>query len=441
MNNTRFLSISDINKYINYKFEQDVNLQEVYLQGEISNFKFSGKHCYFSLKDSYSEISAMFFYPDNMSLNFRPVDGTSVQVVGKIQIYQKKGTYAIIVKKMVETGVGLLYQQFLDLKEKLNKEGLFDESKKLRLPEYPRCVAVITAATGEAINDIISTFNRRLPPEKIKLYPALVQGVDAPKDLVRALKKVYQDDDCDAIIIGRGGGSFEDLSCFNDEELARLLFASKIPTVSAVGHEGDYTICDFVASFRAPTPTGAAMKLSKDKDDVFNILLNLSSRVKNAIKNKITSDYQNWHRLSTSYGLSNFNKIIELKNDNLKLLENKLALYRPDLLTKNMERDLNEVNLRLHNATLNILNSSNSLFEKYNSRLQVKLVDNVISKNEYILNGLTEKLVIINPFNIMKKGYSIIYKDDKIISSSKELTKNDNVEIQMADGKVSAIIK
>ena len=189
----RFLTVSDINKYISYRFDSDDSLKEVYLQGEISNFKYSGKHCYFSLKDSESEISAMFFYPDNIAIKFKPVDGMKVQVCGEIKVYIKKGTYAIRVRKMAQAGIGLLYQQFLDLKEKLQKEGLFDESKKLPIPEYPEKVAVITAATGEAINDIISTFNRRLPLATIKLYPALVQGLNAPADLIRALNLVYKD--------------------------------------------------------------------------------------------------------------------------------------------------------------------------------------------------------------------------------------------------------
>mgnify|MGYP003821828257 CR=1 FL=1 len=235
----RFLNVSALNRYLNNKFEMDEHLQEVYLQGEISNFKKSGKHYYFSIKDEFSEISAMMFYPDNYNLDFKPQDGTLVQVMGKVQIYVKKGTYAIVVKKMVEQGIGLLYQQFLDLKAKLSQEGLFDVSIKLPLPEYPKNVAIITAPTGDAIYDIISTFNRRLPFAKLTIYPALVQGVDAPFDLMRALKEVYQQNTHDVLIIGRGGGSFEDLSCFNDERLARLLFASPIPTVSAIGHESD----------------------------------------------------------------------------------------------------------------------------------------------------------------------------------------------------------
>ena len=463
MNNKQFVSVSAINKYINYKFETDINLQEVYLQGEISNFKYSGKHCYFSLKDQFSEISAMFFYPLNMSLSFKPMDGMSVQVCGKIQIYQKKGTYAIVVNKMAETGVGLLYQEYLDLKDKLQKEGLFDDSKKLPLPIYPEKVAVITAATGEAIHDIISTFNRRFPLAKIKLYPALVQGTDAPKDLVRALLKVYLDNDADAIIIGRGGGSFEDLSCFNDETLARTLFASKIPTVSAVGHEGDYTICDFVASFRAPTPTGAAMALSKDKKDVNDLLIDRSSRLKIAIKSKLVSDYNVWNNLSSSYGLANFEKILNNKHTVLDSYISKLQKFSPELLTKNVENKIIESDLRMHNAINNKFIEYNALISNFDSRLKPNLVinkinkyddlidqffnrivdinNNEIAKLETMLFNMTDKMVLLNPFNIMKKGYSIVYKDENIVSSSKDLKSDDEIMIKMSDGDVYAKIK
>ena len=463
MNNKQFVSVSAINRYINFKFEQDINLQEVYLQGEISNFKYSGKHCYFSLKDPYSEISAMFFYPANLDLRFKPVDGMSVQVSGKIQIYQKKGTYAIIVNKMAETGVGLLYQEYLDLKDKLQKEGLFDPEKKLPLPTYPEKVAIITAPTGEAINDIISTFNRRFPLAKLKLYPALVQGIDAPKDLIRALKKVYDDNDADAIIIGRGGGSFEDLSCFNDEALARMLFASKIPTVSAVGHEGDYTICDFVASFRAPTPTGAAMALSKDKQDVKDLLIDRSSRLKLAIKTKLINNFQVWHNLINSYGLANFHKIIESKYLALENTNNILQKYSPMQLIKSIENNINECDLKLSNIINNKITIANSEVNGYINRLKPLLIiskvnnlgnqvnsleekitvlnNALINHNESKLNNLIDKVVILNPFNIMNKGYSIVYKNELIVSTIKDLNKGDDIFIKMVDGTIEAKVK
>lgn len=462
-NNQQYISVSDLNRYLNYKFEQDSALQIVYLKGEISNFKYSGKHCYFSLKDAFSEISATFFYPTNLSLNFTPVDGMSVQVIGKVQIYQKKGTYSINVSKMMQAGIGLLYQQFLELKDKLAKEGLFDPDTKLALPEYPERIAVITAPTGEAIRDIISTLNRRFPLAKIKLYPALVQGVDAPKDLIKALKKVYLDNDSDVIIIGRGGGSFEDLSCFNDEALARTLFASPIPTVSAVGHEGDYTICDFVASLRAPTPTGAAMLVSKDQKDIKNTILAASKRLSSAIKNVLTTSFKTWKALNDSYVLANFQQIIDNKGLIYQHLVEKLDHYNPKALSQTMEASLRELMIKLENNITQIYQNRLTNYDHLKTRLRPALItDKIVSLNDNILqltnridlsyqhildneetnlNYYIDKMVILNPFNIMKKGYSIIYKDDVIISSTKNLHQNDEIMIKMADGEVDAIIK
>lgn len=462
-NEIKFLSITAINKYLAYKFELDANLQEVYLQGEISNFKYSGKHCYFSLKDSNSEISAMFFYPNNLGLSFKPVDGMSVQVVGKIQVYQKKGTYAIIVQKMAQAGIGLLYQEFLDLKEKLQKEGLFDESKKLKLPEFPEKVAVITAPTGEAIQDIVSTFNRRFPLTKIVLYPALVQGKDAPNDLIRALNLVYRDNDADAIIIGRGGGSFEDLSCFNDERLARLLFASTIPTISAVGHEGDYTICDFVASFRAPTPTGAAMKLTKDKNDVIDLLIGYSRSLRSSIMMKLKNCFDNWQHLEKSYGLNDFEKVISSKTNQYEKLSMRLLQQSPEKIVERLEKSLENLTIRLDNSLKNLLNTVKHQYEKVairlipeliNKQIDSKLKDVEISTNQLThfyktcvdkfvvdFQRTTDKLVILNPFNIMDKGYSMVYKDDVIISSVNDLNIDDQIDVRFNDGKVRAIVK
>lgn len=436
-----FYSISDITKYIYYKFESDASLQEVYLQGEISNFKYSGKHCYFSLKDQNAEISAMFFYPHNMSLNFKPMDGMSVQVVGKIQVYQKRGTYSIVVQKMAQAGIGLLYQEFLDLKEKLQKEGLFDERKKLKIPEYPEKVAIITAATGEAVRDIISTFNRRFPLAQLKVYPALVQGRDAPQDLIRALQWVYRDNEADVIIIGRGGGSFEDLSCFNDEKLARVLFASPIPTISAVGHEGDYTICDFVASFRAPTPTGAAMKLTKEKKDVIETLVNYSKRLKTSITAKLTHDFQTWNHCIHSYGIAQFKQVIEGKYQNYMDISNRLMQLSPEKIAKRLEEQIGQHQSRLQQLLQSRIESNEWQFTHYASRLSSQMMEKIIAQQETSLEGLTDKLVILNPFQLMKKGYSIVYKQQMMITSEKELSNQDDIIIQFHDGKVKATVQ
>lgn len=462
-NEIKFLSITAINKYLAYKFEMDANLQEVYLQGEISNFKYSGKHCYFSLKDTGSEISAMFFYPNNLNLSFKPVDGMSVQVVGKIQVYQKKGTYAIIVQKMAQAGIGLLYQEFLDLKEKLQKEGLFDENKKLKLPEFPEKVAVITASTGEAIQDIVSTFNRRFPLTKIALYPALVQGKDAPNDLIRALNLVYRDHDADAIIIGRGGGSFEDLSCFNDERLARLLFASPIPTISAVGHEGDYTICDFVASYRAPTPTGAAMKLTKDKEDVLDILIGYSRTLRSSITNKLKHDFQNWQHLSNSYGLNDFEKVIGPKVNQYEQLHLRLLQQSPEKIVSRLESRLENDTMRLEHTLKTLIKNVSHQYEKIAIRFTQEMMQKRIDDGEKDIDMLTnrlmhsyennverfltcfqrktDKLVILNPFHMMDKGYSMVYKEEKLVSSVRDIEINEQIDVRFSDGTLKAVVQ
>lgn len=435
----KYITVSQLNRYISYKFDSDTNLQDVYLQGEISNFKYSGKHCYFSLKDAESEISAMFFYPGNLSLKFKPQDGMKVNVVGRVATYQKRGTYSINVKEMEVEGLGNLYQQYLDLKEKLQKEGLFDDARKLKLPEYPEVVGVITASTGDAIHDIISTFNRRLPMAKIKLFPALVQGVDAPKDLVRALKEAYLDDSLNAIIIGRGGGSFEDLSCFNDETLARVLASSKIPTVSAIGHEADYTICDFVSSYRAPTPTGAAIALTKEKTDVYNVISTYSLRLKNSIKGKLTNCFNELTKIKSSYGLSHFDEILNNYSKTLDGYSRHLELLSPENLVKKIKIDIENNEVRMNLAFKNTI-------EKYSKAIMVNerihnSYENIIRINENKLVNKLDKIVLLNPFNIMKKGYSIVYNKDVIASSIKHINVNDDVTIRLSDGSFSATVK
>lgn len=461
-NKITYASVSEVNRYISYKFETDAALQRVYVEGEISNFKRSGRHYYFSLKDENSELTAMMFNVTSDSLSFIPEDGMKVQAIGKIQVYQKRGTYSIIVSSMVQVGLGLLYEKYLALKKKLDHEGLFLESHKMPIPEYPNVVGVITALTGEAINDIISTFNRRLPMALIKLFPATVQGEEAPRSLISALSLAYADPTIDCLIIGRGGGSFEDLNCFNDEALARKLYDAPFPTISAVGHEGDYTICDFVCSFRAPTPTGAAMKLTKEKKDVNELVLNYSKRLATGIKNKLTQSFNSWNSLNTSYGLSKFDEILGSKEQLYNNLNNRLMLLSPDNLAKNLEDKIVDLTNRLNKSVSNYFNNINLQINGLNSRLRSDLVIKRI-ENEYkevsslenkmnllveqqyatsvkIFNHLVEKCTILNPLNIIKKGYTIVYKDEDIVYNVDELNQNDEVKIKFNDGVALATV-
>ena len=285
MNKDKYLTVGALTRYIKYKIDNDEHLKTVFLKGEISNFKMhSTGHMYFSIKDETSKINAIMFSRDAKNVTFEPKEGTKVLVVGRISVYESTGNYQIYVQEMIEDGVGNLYIAFEKLKEKLSKEGLFDDKYKKKIPKMPKKIGIITAPTGAAIKDILSTIKRRYPICETILFPSLVQGEFAKEDIVKNLK-IANTYDLDVIILGRGGGSIEDLWPFNEEIVAREIFASTIPIISAVGHEVDFTIADFVADLRAPTPTGAAEMAVPNMVDIINHLKQLTIRL-NERKNK-----------------------------------------------------------------------------------------------------------------------------------------------------------
>ena len=439
MNKIKYLTVTALNRYVSYKFESDEHLSKLYVKGEISNLRPSGGHLYFSLKDENSEISAVIFKSNVMKLKFTPTDGMTVLVEASLGVYQKKGTYNLTVTQMAEVGLGEAYLNFLKLKEKLSKEGLFDEKYKLDIPEICEHIGVVTSATGDALHDITSTVSKRFPLATIYLYPALVQGTDAPKDLVRALSLAYKNDKLDCIIIGRGGGSIEDLSCFNDEALARLIFRSPIPIVSAVGHEADYTICDFVASFRAPTPTGAAVRVSKDKYQILSELDNTERHLKQLMTNKLDSLTFKYKELANSYQLKGFiekinRKIIEVDN-----LENTIKMLSPLSIIKFSENKVEELTKRLSLIDLEtkILNYQDEV-SKIDQQLNY-YTNNKIKDSSNNLDKLIDKMILVNPLNILKKGYTLTYQDGKLLTSVNSITSN-NITIKYHDGMVEANI-
>ena len=256
--NDKYITVTQLTKYIKYKIDNDANLNEVFLKGEISNFKAHSRgHYYFTLKDEGSRINAIMFASATKGIKFIPQDGMKVLVTGKISVFEANGGYQIYVNDMLEDGVGNLYIAFEQLKKKLEMEGLFDPSIKKKITKIPNRVGVVTAPTGAAIKDIISTIKRRWPLVEILLFPSLVQGENAAVDIVKQIKRA-ENYNLDTLIVGRGGGSIEDLWPFNEEIVARAIYECQIPVISAVGHEIDFTISDFVADLRAPTPTGAA---------------------------------------------------------------------------------------------------------------------------------------------------------------------------------------
>lgn len=411
----KYLTVSALNKYLYYKFDNDLNLRNIYLKAEISNIRLSKGILYFVLKDSESEIDGLMFSQAQYKLKFKPEDGMTVLVSGRVGLYVKRGTYSITVNEMEQYGLGEAYLKFEQLKEKLLKEGLFDDSKKLPIPRFSNKIGVITSGTGDAMHDIFSTIKKRFPLSEIVFYPVIVQGADAPKSLISAIKQANYENVCDVLIIGRGGGSMEDLSCFNDEELARCIFASKIPTISGVGHEADFTICDFVSSRRAPTPTGAAVIATPDKAELLEYIDGCVNRLKYYYKQTLINKYNSYANLTSRYNENTFLKKISELASRVDYFDKQLKLLSPMRIIDNNLDKLSNLNDKLNDQYNIILKNKNVMIDHY-----------------------IDKLIILNPLNLMKKGYSITYKNNKAISSVKDLDVNDNITVKFQDGEVSA---
>ena len=434
-----YLTVSALNKYIAYKFDTDNALRNLLIQGEISNFRISKGHLYFSLKDEESEIRAIMFGSSAKVLNFIPVDGMMVLIKASVTVYHKNGTYNLTVSEMSQAGLGESYLNFLRLKEKLQKEGLFDQDKKLPIPAFVEHIAVITSETGDAINDITSTIFKRFPLTKVYLYPALVQGSQAPKSLIAALNKANQDRLAQVIIIARGGGSVEDLSCFNDEELARAIFASKIPTVSGVGHEADYTICDFVASLRAPTPTGAAVLLTRSQSEIAQNINEKTQLLNYYYKRILEQKYFVFHNLVNTYHFRNFVETIKAKENYLNQLETKLKASSPEAKIVNLLTRIDNVNHRLlaYNFPSKIEQKMVLLADKLAKMTQIWQTSINDRMNYTAL--LTEKLDLLNPLNLMKKGYTLTYQQNKLIMKASDVQLEKALKVIYYDGEVETM--
>ena len=413
--NDKYISVNQLTKYIKYKIDNDINLNQVYLKGEISNFKAHSRgHYYFTIKDEKSRISAIMFASNTKSVKFEPVDGMKVLVKGRISVFETTGNYQIYVEEMLEDGIGNLYIAYEQLKKDLEKKGLFDVSKKKEIPKIPNRVGVVTAPTGAAIKDIISTIKRRWPLTEIYLFPALVQGESAKEDIVRQIKRA-DEYNLDTLIVGRGGGSIEDLWAFNEEIVARAIFECKTPVISAVGHEIDFTIADFVADLRAPTPTGAAEMAVPQLADIAKYLNQVNIRLNNTISNQINQ---------------NKRKLIDLKNSNI--FKNPIMIYQ----TKEMMFD----NL-LEKLKLNLINLTNikekeliRLKNSYVLQKPYQLIDQ--KSNKYL--QLLSKLETLSPLLTLQRGYTMTKKDGKVVSSCKNLKKGDSIEVNFKDGKIDA---
>ncbi|MDD3453604.1 MAG: exodeoxyribonuclease VII large subunit [Bacilli bacterium] len=415
----KYLTVTALTRYLKYKFESDNNLRQVFIKGEISNFKaHSTGHFYFSIKDEQSRINAIMFSTNTKKLDFIPKEGMKVLVAGSIRIYEATGNYQIYVEDLIEDGVGSLYIAFEKLKEKLQKEGLFDLKYKKPIPKYPSNIGIITAPTGAAIRDILSTIKRRYPLANTYLFPALVQGDASALDIAKKIRQANESlFNLDVLIVGRGGGSFEDLNSFNDENVAREIFKSNIPIISAVGHEVDYTIADFVADLRAPTPTGAAELAVPNMIDLKHNLKQYNIRLNEAIMKKINLKKLYLDSIKNSFVIKNPMIMYDNKKQKLDLILEKLNQIILNKVDKQKEY---LISLKKNY----ILNNPEILYKNY----QIKLVN------------LMEKLEIVSPLNTLKRGYSLTYKDNILVKSIKDVKIKENIKIKMADGIISASI-
>ena len=426
-------TVEQLNIQIRQTLENQIGI--IWLQAEISNFKpHTSGHFYFSLKDSKAQISAIMFRGSNSKLKFKPHDGLEVIVRGRITVYEPRGTYQIVCETMEPVGAGALQKQFEQLKEKLKSEGLFDAARKKSLPSFPKNIAVVTSPTGAAIQDILNIMKRRAPHVAITVVPAIVQGAAAATALQEAFKKA-QLLKPDVIIIGRGGGSIEDMWCFNDETLARLIAGSAIPVISAVGHEIDFTICDFVSDLRAPTPSAAAELVAKSSNELLH---------------KLTQ----WERLIKN----SFEKIFKLKRQSLLAAAHRLVDPKKKLVDYNLRNDelltrleqATKVYLEYHKKDLNLLQQkvvsplvlvgrSKANLNQFVLRLNSNAMKLVTNTN-FKLKNLMSLLDSLSPLRVVDRGFSITTKNEEVVKSISKLKIADIIEIKVSDGTVEAAI-
>lgn len=434
---TLVLSVSQLNKNVKSYLENELGI--VHVEGEVSNLtKHSSGHCYFTLKDKTAQIRCVFFKSRHVGISVQTLsEGKQIVATGSLSLYEARGDYQLIVQTLTDAGLGLLYQRFEALKKKLALEGLFDLSKKKPLPTMPITIGVITSPSGAAIRDILSTLARRFPLAKVCIYPSEVQGAGAAGHLIKALTAAHANPCCDVLILARGGGSIEDLWAFNDEELARQIFASTIPIVSGVGHETDFTIADFVADYRAETPTAAAAAVTPNCFELIKFLDNLSCRLQTAI-NRVLQAYQ-----------LKLNHLM----DKIDSPEQAIAVYwqKLDYLEKNLYSVLGSLlSQKKHQLHLLIMqlqtNNPQALIKHNKIRLQqlaqklIQLITSTVNQYKHQLQKNLSTLHAVSPLATLDRGYAIASKDQQVLCSVNQVQIGETIIVRLAEGTLNCAI-
>ena len=423
------------------KFDKDPYLERVYLTGQVSNFRKRPTHQYFSLKDDRAVIQATIWSGIYQKLGFDLEEGMKINVIGRVQVYEPSGSYSIIIEKAEPDGVGALAIQFEQLKKKLSEEGLFQERFKQAIPQFAKRIGVVTSRSGAVIQDIITTVSRRFPGVEIVLYPTKVQGEGAVEEIARNIARANGREDLDVLIIGRGGGSIEDLWAFNEEIVVRSIFESRLPIISSVGHETDVTLADFVADKRAATPTAAAeLATPVTKLDLLTYLKNQEKRMATAVQNTLSKKKEALRGLSQSVI---FRQPERLYDGYLQRLD-QLVLRLKQGLNGELVRNQQKVQAQIHR--LEQLSPIVKL-QRYQDRIQ-QLQKLMRSQMAVIYDAkvaevkrLSEALLMLDTSRIVARGYAIVKKEDTVVSSVNDLKKNDQVMLMMRDGQVELEVK
>ena len=437
----KYLSVTTLTKYLKMKFDKDPYLERVYLTGQVSNFRKRPTHQYFSLKDDHAVIQATIWSGIYQKLGFDLEEGMKINVIGRVQVYEPSGSYSIIIEKAEPDGVGALAIQFEQLKKKLTEEGLFQERFKQPLPQFAKRIGVVTSRSGAVIQDIITTVSRRFPGVDILLYPTKVQGDGAAEEIARNIARANQREDLDVLIIGRGGGSIEDLWAFNEEIVVRAIFESRLPIISSVGHETDVTLADFVADRRAATPTAAAeLATPVTKLDLLTHLQNQEKRMATAVQN-----------------------VLSRKKEALKKCSQSVIFRQPERLYDGYLQRLDQLQLRLKQSLRTRISDSKQLVQARTHQLvqlspvtKIQRYQDRLSQLDKLLRSqmalvydakvaevkrLSEALLMLDASRIVARGYAIVKKEETVVDSVEKLKKKDQVTLLMRDGQVELEVK
>ncbi|GHI01027.1 exodeoxyribonuclease VII large subunit [Neobacillus kokaensis] len=437
MQEQRYLSVNALTKYIKRKFDADPHLRDLHVRGEISNFKqHSSGHMYFTLKDEKARILAVMFAGNTRTMKFTPENGMKVIVKGDITVYEPSGQYQIYIKEMQPDGIGELFLAYEQLKQKLEAEGMFAKEKKKPLPSFPKTVGVITSPTGAAIRDVISTIKRRYPIVNILVFPVLVQGDQAAPSIAKAIEKANSQMDIDILIVGRGGGSIEELWAFNEELVARAIYASAIPIISAVGHETDFTIADFVADLRAPTPTGAAELAVPHVDELMDRVLQRQTRLIRIMQETFRFEKERLYRVQKSYAFRYPHRLYEQKLEQVDKLTEQLVrgASRLTLLKQNQQTILCK---RLERNNPKELIREARLHTERSQKDLNRSMRQILSKKQTDFERMLSTMQALSPLKIMERGYSLAYTEgNQLVKSVNQVKEEDRVQIQLTDGSL-----